>query len=101
MVVAMTLQPSGEVERQKCYAAWKAVEAMYELRRQGFTNPTTILRELENGQTEQWLICDMKDDGSCPDIDIDEVAYWANPQGRIPHIASVCNENEQYWWVFD
>lgn len=90
----------NDAELRKSFGAWEAVEAMYELERQGFHNAMTVLRKTENG-IEQWLFCDMREDGEAPDIDIDDVAWWADPHGRIPHITGVCDENYQYWWIFD
>jgi hypothetical protein len=74
----------------KTYDKENAVEAMYELKKQGFTK---IRLELwDTG--ELYLACGHASHNDKPNISIDSTEDWStNPKDYRHHPA--------YWWVFD
>jgi hypothetical protein len=80
------------MEERKLYDRTEALNAMYELKYQGYRN--ILLKFTPDGAL--YLGCDDREDGEIPDIDIDFVESWATTM-KVPGDLS----NRYYWWIFD
>lgn len=87
----------------KLYDRTKAIEAMYELKKEGFTNIALML--IEDGKL--LLACDNGWTIKAPDINVDEAESWCNyetdHEGHT-HTDSYWHDvgkTYEYWWIFD
>lgn len=82
----------------KMFDREKAIEAMYELNKQGFQDVTLWL-------SGNYLILGCKGDSKAPDIAIDSVQDWSNDTTDYGSAKDVVfwsgARRFDFWWIFD